>query len=129
MKKCNNRSRAGLKGKDIYCPHCNTVKHVYHFNWCASQCNKCGKMQDKNDWQLEPSDSVNLKAHADVLLWQTYYKLGLTSSSRLGRLVRRSIIGCQTNSKIKNALVRLIKSGFRVDFEPDTRTDFEPDTK
>jgi len=46
-------SRTGRYGRDIKCPHCGTVKKVYHFAWSAVGCQGCGKMVEKYDFLME----------------------------------------------------------------------------
>ena len=43
-------TRAGRGGKLIMCT-CGAVHRVYHFSWCASQCQECGNMIDKYDYK------------------------------------------------------------------------------
>lgn len=50
--KVNKTTRAGYQGRDISCPHCQSVNTVYHFSWSAIQCTKCKLMVDKNEWDI-----------------------------------------------------------------------------
>jgi hypothetical protein len=43
-------TRAGRDGKLIMCT-CGAIHRVYHFSWCASQCQSCEKMIDKYDYK------------------------------------------------------------------------------
>ena len=43
-------TRAGQDGKEIMCP-CGAIHRVYHFSWCALQCQSCGNMVEKYDFQ------------------------------------------------------------------------------
>ena len=45
-------TRAGMQGKSITCPQCNTTSIVYHFSWSALGCQHCDTMIDKYDWKL-----------------------------------------------------------------------------
>lgn len=46
-------TRAPRSGKTIYCPHCRNPAVVYHFSWCAIQCQHCDQIVDKYDWTLD----------------------------------------------------------------------------
>ena len=41
-------TRASRNGKEIMCT-CGSVLRVYHFSWCALQCQSCGNMVKKYD--------------------------------------------------------------------------------
>jgi hypothetical protein len=43
-------TRASKHGKEIMCT-CGSVHRVYHFAWCALQCQACDNMVDKYDFQ------------------------------------------------------------------------------
>ena len=45
-------TRAGKKGKKIYCPKCNHSTKVYHFSWSAITCGACTRMINKYDFNL-----------------------------------------------------------------------------
>lgn len=45
-------THSGWAGKDIYCPACGDVTHVYNFSWSALACSKCKAVTDKYDWLL-----------------------------------------------------------------------------
>ncbi len=47
------RSRTGRDGKNIMCPHCQSVHKVYHLSWSALTCSKCGVSTDKYDWLIQ----------------------------------------------------------------------------
>ena len=49
----NRYTRAGVNGKVIICPQCNTEATVYHFSWCALTCQSCGESINKTDYLLE----------------------------------------------------------------------------
>jgi len=53
MGKVNRYTRAGLYGKSIQCPVCNSDTQVYHFSWAAVQCWKCTTMVNKNEWNIK----------------------------------------------------------------------------
>ena len=42
----------GKKGKTIYCPHCNSSTHVYHFAWSKLVCSSCGAETNKYLWLI-----------------------------------------------------------------------------
>ena len=46
-------SRTGRYGRLLQCPHCGDVKRVYHFSWCATTCQGCGRMVDKYEYKME----------------------------------------------------------------------------
>jgi ribosomal protein S27E len=52
MAKVNKCTRADEYGKKISCPHCKTKCIVYHFSWAAITCDGCGKLVDKNKWNV-----------------------------------------------------------------------------
>jgi ribosomal protein S27E len=37
------------KAIDIKCPHCNSVLKVYHMDWTAIKCLKCGEQINQGD--------------------------------------------------------------------------------
>ena len=45
-------TRAGYKGKHILCPNCRSISKVYHFAWSGLGCQHCGKMIDKQMWEV-----------------------------------------------------------------------------
>ena len=45
-------THSGWAGKDIYCPACGDVTHVYNFSWSALACSKCKAVTGKYDWLL-----------------------------------------------------------------------------
>jgi len=46
----NKNTRAGARGKDIFCPHCHTLSRVYHFSWSDFTCHHCSTDVKKEDW-------------------------------------------------------------------------------
>ena len=46
-------SRTGKYGRNIECPHCGHVSRVYHFSWCATTCQGCGRMVEKYEYKME----------------------------------------------------------------------------
>lgn len=58
--KVNNKTRATYKGREISCPHCETINTVYHFGWSAVQCDKCKLMVDKNEWDLVDKKQIDI---------------------------------------------------------------------
>lgn len=51
MKKTvNGRTRAGLNGRVIFCPHCGEPVRVFHFAWAGLTCKLCAVMVKKTDW-------------------------------------------------------------------------------
>lgn len=46
----NDKTRAGVNGRDISCPRCLQSSHVFHFSWNARVCNYCKSPVDKNEW-------------------------------------------------------------------------------
>ena len=51
--KVTKYTRAGKKGKKIYCPKCNHSTKVYHFSWSGLTCPECKESIDKLDWLVE----------------------------------------------------------------------------
>ena len=52
MKTVNKHTRAGMWGKEIICPVCDTTHTVYHFGWSALGCQECGATVKKYQWRL-----------------------------------------------------------------------------
>lgn len=50
----NGRTRAGLHGRVIFCPHCGESVRVFHFAWAGLTCKPCGKMINKPEWKTAP---------------------------------------------------------------------------
>jgi hypothetical protein len=46
----SSKTRAGVNGRDISCPHCLQGSHVFHFGWDGLVCSSCKSPVDKNDW-------------------------------------------------------------------------------
>jgi ribosomal protein S27E len=46
-----NTTRASKHGTFILCT-CGNVERVYHFAWSAIFCPPCGRMMEKNQWQV-----------------------------------------------------------------------------
>lgn len=53
MNKVNKHTRAGKRGKRIFCPECNKPTKVYHFSWSAITCGTCEQIINKNEWNLK----------------------------------------------------------------------------
>tara|TARA_R110000796_G_scaffold82890_1_gene181805 strand:- start:177 stop:440 length:264 start_codon:yes stop_codon:yes gene_type:complete len=49
-------TRAGKKGKEVFCPRpeCSYPTHVYNFAWSALVCKACGATIDKPEWLIKP---------------------------------------------------------------------------
>ena len=53
-RKVDRYTRAGARGKAIYCPHCQDRRVMYHFHWDALLCGPCNVPVAKKDWHLSP---------------------------------------------------------------------------
>jgi hypothetical protein len=53
--KVSRTTRASIKGKLIFCPHCFSSYKVYHFAWSFFRCpnEECNKLNDKNEGLVE----------------------------------------------------------------------------
>ena len=50
-------SRTGQSGRNIMCPHCQSIDKVYHFAWHSLQCGHCKQMTNKFDYLMESKNS------------------------------------------------------------------------
>jgi hypothetical protein len=66
--KVNNKTRATYKGREISCPHCETINTVYHFGWSAVQCDKCKLMVDKKEWDLVDKKQIDVTIDEEEFL-------------------------------------------------------------
>lgn len=55
--KVNKYTRSTKKGKDIYCPLCNSSNKVYHFSWSAVTCQTCKEIINKEDFYLDKKEN------------------------------------------------------------------------
>lgn len=49
--------RCGLDGREIKCPHCDSVHRVGHLNWKGLMCCNCRAEVDKPDWLTQLTES------------------------------------------------------------------------
>ena len=57
FEKVTGRTRAGKNGKNIMCPHCQSIHKVYHFSFSALQCTKCYENVEKTEWLVDQLDT------------------------------------------------------------------------
>lgn len=50
-------TRCGQHGRLIRCPHCRSVKRIYHLSWSAIHCRDCDRWVDRLDWSIGPNVS------------------------------------------------------------------------
>jgi ribosomal protein S27E len=48
--KVTKYTRAGHAGRDITCPHCNSISTVYHFAWHSLVCEHCSVAVEKTEF-------------------------------------------------------------------------------
>lgn len=53
----HKRSRAGKNGKNIMCPHCQSVTRIYNLSWTSLTCPSCKESTDKYDWLIDQTDT------------------------------------------------------------------------
>lgn len=51
-KKVTMQTRAGQKGKSVYCPHCHAESILYNFAFKALKCRHCNEEVLKQDWLI-----------------------------------------------------------------------------
>jgi ribosomal protein L37AE/L43A len=52
----------------ITCPECNKDVHVNHFEWTALECQYCGAVVEKNNWNWDVSTQFNREGTYDYHL-------------------------------------------------------------
>jgi len=48
-------TRCGQHGRLVRCPHCSSVKRIYHLSWSAIKCSDCGRWVDKLEFSIGPN--------------------------------------------------------------------------
>jgi ribosomal protein S27E len=52
------KDRAGSDGKNIMCPHCESVRRIYHLAWSELTCQSCKTSVPKyNGWLIDQLDT------------------------------------------------------------------------
>jgi hypothetical protein len=76
-RKVDRYTRAGARGKAIFCPHCQDRRVMYHFNWDALLCGPCNVPVAKKDWHLSPPP---VKEAVEILKTLDSYLSGVDSN-------------------------------------------------
>ena len=51
------RSRAGKNGKNIKCPHCESITRIYRLSFSSLTCPSCKQSTDKYEWLIDQTDT------------------------------------------------------------------------
>ena len=45
-------TRAGKRGKELFCPKCGSETRIYHFDWSTVKCGNSKKFEEKYKWLI-----------------------------------------------------------------------------
>ena len=83
MKNVSNKTRAPKRGMDIYCPHCNSLFTVNHFNWITALCPQCNVRLKKTDFLFDDELLIIAKSCRHFLV-------GIMTSDDIEGLIQRA---------------------------------------
>ena len=53
----NKHDRAGRDGKNIKCPHCESIERIYGLAWKTLTCRSCHTDVPKYEWMIDQLDT------------------------------------------------------------------------